>query len=101
MLKLNRKNLILLSLLGLLLLSSYQNCGGKVAFSTQDLSSASGGVDPVSGSHQVQQVLALGVLAKNMDCVMCHTSIRGDVSGFGTLSFRADSMGQFYGNIYG
>ena len=98
----NFKSRVMGSILLLFLLVGYENCGGNAAFTTVPPQSAnatgSGVVDP--GTHQVQQVLALGVMTKNMDCVMCHTTVQGDMSGFGTMSFRADSMGKVVGNIY-
>lgn len=39
-------------------------------------------------------------MTKNMACVMCHTDVNGNISGFGTLTFRDDSSGNIWGNIY-
>ncbi|PIT99070.1 MAG: hypothetical protein COT74_12600 [Bdellovibrionales bacterium CG10_big_fil_rev_8_21_14_0_10_45_34] len=59
---------------------------------------------PLTDDEQFQEnltkVLSLGILTKNMACVMCHTRINGDVSGFGTLTFRSDSSGTIWGNVY-
>lgn len=48
----------------------------------------------------VKRTLSLGIMTKNMACVMCHTRVTGDISGFGTMTFRNDSRGTIYGNIF-
>ncbi|MEQ1877193.1 MAG: hypothetical protein ABL958_11135 [Bdellovibrionia bacterium] len=57
-------------------------------------------IDPDLPNEAVAQALSIGTLTKNMACVMCHTRVTGDVSGFGTMIFREDSSGSILGNIY-
>ncbi len=50
--------------------------------------------------NTIKKTLSFGLLTRNMACVMCHTTVVGDVSGFGTMTFRSDSSGTIFGNIY-
>jgi hypothetical protein len=56
--------------------------------------------DPDQPNEAVAQALSLGTLTKNMACVMCHTHVTGDISGFGTMTFRDDSEGTILGNVF-
>lgn len=53
-----------------------------------------------SQSSREKALMASGLLTKNSACVMCHTKVSGTVMGFGSMTFRDDSMGQILGNVY-
>ncbi len=117
------KYLLLIMMIGLA--GSFQNCS-KVRFSTAnckqnpsqclagdrglDPNDPDGDNDDDTGNDDddadsptedaIKKTLSFGLLTRNMACVMCHTTIVGDVSGFGTMTFRNDSVGTIHGNIY-
>jgi hypothetical protein len=76
----------------LLLLSTlaFQNCS-DVMFSQEPLTQQ---------GLAFREVLSRALVTTNTACVMCHTNIHGDVSGFGSMTFRNDSLGTITGNIY-
>lgn len=51
--------------------------------------------------QQVKAVFNLGLMTRNLACAMCHLDVHGDISGFGTLTFRNDADGNVLGNIFG
>ncbi len=79
----------------------FQNCG-KVAFNeATSVSAQCVGAACNSGlAVKTKAVLSLGIMTKTISCVVCHTQINGDISGFGTMTFRNDSEGQIFGNVY-
>lgn len=79
-------------------LFGFQNCS-KVDFGVKPNEASS---NPNAAAQEaIKRVLSLGLMTQNMACVMCHTEVSGNISGFGTLTFRDDSEGYVAGNIYG
>lgn len=58
-------------------------------------------LEPVSQQAiAFREVLSKGLVTNNIACVMCHTNVHGDMSGFGSMTFRNDSHGTIIGNIF-
>lgn len=89
----------------LILLSILETACSQVSFAPQAVSASCispgncGALPGLPGARE-KALMSSGLVARNSSCVMCHMRITGDVSGFGTLTFRDDSQGQIFGNVY-